>query len=1120
MNMAMQHKIHDIMIYVHKKITLTPMRVSQKKLIMNSLSYYLCNVNSHKSLDASSITQADRDCQHCSTNFSDDFCTSLDARHYQELKGSAISDSIIENNFQSIHGDLGYELLLSDAIALLGEGKLVPQSSQYVTQDVKKYYKLYKHCLDGGWWCNGVDPLKNWESMDWGCFKPDQPRLNQEGKSIKYEHPYKSPTRAFFLMPGRADWELIAGKAGVAIGDYENFWLWVKANNLPIVITEGAKKAAALLSNGYTAIGIPGIFNGHRKDKESNKRYLIPELEVFADGRNFTIVFDNDSKQSAKINTEIATSQLGGLLRKKKCRVSIATWNYPYKGIDDLIAAHGQDTLDTVVQGAIALEELEINKYYNLSYISKTLDRRYLGDIFKGCEGYRLVGVRSPKGTGKTESLVSYVASIVDKGYQVYLVSHRVQLCQDICRRLGITYVDDRGSKSNGYGFVIDSFHKYGKCSNTITDTYSFLNDENCLPYYVIIDEVEQVLWHLLNSSTEVKSHRCEIIGNFEKLLRNSNQVIALDADLTDVSMGYLKSSIGCSNDERMAIKNDYKGNGYEFFSYDHQTELVGEIYKSLDNGEKVFIATDSQKLSAKLSTQNLELLIKKKYPCLKILRIDSESIADSNNTACGIIPHLNEVIGEYDIVLASPSIGTGVSIDIRGHFTKVFGIFKGKQSENSVRQMLMRVRENIPRHIYVAKRGMSKIGTGESSARCLFSSSEKMFQLHLKSLQSENFQLINNEININLNALNCYLKMAARINFEMEDYRNIVIKNLISEGNKLVFGDGDGGGGVEEIENELTENKEQNYLNELDEIVGTDVSMMTADQFKNLDRQKLKTKSERHKHRKYQVQDLYKVDVTADLLHKDNEGYYPQLRLHYFLTLGRKFSLLRDNRVLDKVKESKSAFYPDINASLIESKVKLLELLNIPSILALDKITSDHELLMVLKNTILAYPKEIKMFLGGFHPEMTPVAMLRKIVKLLGLKLQRIGRQGSGDRNWIYKISGLEDGRAEIFQKWESVDASKYLGLENEKCINVIPNPSQNLIYINEEKIDGEELDAAKPGLCLFHDLATGQWLEGIAKSISTLANGTFKAVIEFGDGLTRVLWSPDHLILAGGEV
>ena len=63
--MLMQNKIHDIMVHIHKKITLVAARVSQKKLIMNSLSYYLCNVKSCKPLDAPSISRSGRDCQQC-----------------------------------------------------------------------------------------------------------------------------------------------------------------------------------------------------------------------------------------------------------------------------------------------------------------------------------------------------------------------------------------------------------------------------------------------------------------------------------------------------------------------------------------------------------------------------------------------------------------------------------------------------------------------------------------------------------------------------------------------------------------------------------------------------------------------------------------------------------------------------------------------------------------------------------------------------------------------------------------------------------------------------------------------------------------------------------------------
>jgi len=46
------------------------------------------------------------------------------------------------------------------------------------------------------------------------------------------------------------------------------------------------------------------------------------------------------------------------------------------------------------------------------------------------------------------------------------------------------------------------------------------------------------------------------------------------------------------------------------------------------------------------------------------------------------------------------PVIETGVSIDIQGHFTSVWGI---AQDFKAVRQALGRIRENMPRFIWVA---------------------------------------------------------------------------------------------------------------------------------------------------------------------------------------------------------------------------------------------------------------------------------------------------------------------------------------------------------------------------------------------------------------------------------
>jgi hypothetical protein len=82
---------------------------------------------------------------------------------------------------------------------------------------------------------------------------------------------------------------------------------------------------------------------------------------------------------------------------------------------------------------------------------------------------------------------------------------------------------------------------------------------------------------------------------------------------------------------------------------------------------------------------------------------------------------NINQIVANYDVVITSPSTETGISIDIRNHFTAVFGIFNGLQSSDSVRQALARVRDNIPRVVWIAKTAMrgSRVGNGSTRLDC-----------------------------------------------------------------------------------------------------------------------------------------------------------------------------------------------------------------------------------------------------------------------------------------------------------------------------------------------------------------------------------------------------------------
>ncbi|MFM6218743.1 MAG: plasmid replication protein, CyRepA1 family, partial [Dolichospermum sp.] len=277
---------------------------------------------------------------------------------------------------------------------------------------------------------------------------------------------------------------------------------------------------------------------------------------------------------------------------------------------------------------------------------------------------------------------------------------------------------------------VIDSFHGKGKCQSDIENDYSFLIND----YVVIIDEVEQFLWHLFDSSTEVKKHRCEVIKQFELLIKNANQIYILDADLTDVSIDYIRAI--CDNDDINIIKNEYKEGGYKAFIHQSPEAVISAMLSAIENDKKVLVCTDGQKLKSKYSTQNMEKLINKKYPHKKILIVDSHTISDPSNIAYGCVTQLNSMINQFDVVICSPSVGTGISIDIKGYVDVVYGIFQGVQGENAVRQQLMRLRDNCDRHLYISKTGMNFTGDGSTSLYMLSDCQHKQFKNHLQMLR------------------------------------------------------------------------------------------------------------------------------------------------------------------------------------------------------------------------------------------------------------------------------------------------------------------------------------------------------------------------------------------------
>jgi isopenicillin N synthase-like dioxygenase len=114
----------------------------------------------------------------------------------------------------------------------------------------------------------------------------------------------------------------------------------------------------------------------------------------------------------------------------------------------------------------------------------------------------------------------------------------------------------------------------------------------------VIVDEVEQVLSHLLSSTVRDPSG---FFRAFKQLISNAKSVVALDADLGWTSYLTL-SSMRAS--KRMNIQsnsltvyiNEFKPKGKEIEIYKNNRQLIGSLLQDIEQGRKIYFSSNSKR--------------------------------------------------------------------------------------------------------------------------------------------------------------------------------------------------------------------------------------------------------------------------------------------------------------------------------------------------------------------------------------------------------------------------------------------------------------------------------------------------------------------------------------------
>ncbi len=628
---------------------------------------------------------------------------------------------------------------------------------------------------------------------DGGCWqaKLSHPRHDpKKGKLQKYETPVGSGSRAYLPAIPPPIRQRISRRYGIDIPLQGSFWDWLAAHpDIPIVPTEGGKKALALLSQGFVPLAFYGVNGGYRKLLDGSRR-LIPDVARFATpGRRFVFAFDQDEQAATQRRVAVALYRLGGLLQQAGCLVRVATWNATQgKGVDDLIVHSGADHWETAYTQALPLQHwllwqrLENRLTYPAAVQVTTADLATL--VLADLPNSGIIAIASAKGTGKTK----HIHTLVQDTAKAIAGGHRIALMRNLSARLGLDYKGDldkvKGEFINGASYTL----RVGLC----VDSLLSIDPSKFSDCDLVLDEVVQVLRHLLTSATCARDgKRPALLARFRELLRVARRVIIADADLDNATLHYLKDLRG-DDAPIFLIRNAYQAAGYpvRFIQAPDRTVITGELLadiQALPAGKVLFVATDSKGTSKAIAR-----LIAKAAPDKRVLLVNSETSGGACEREFIQTPDAVLERGEYDIIICSPSVATGVSIETQDRIIKIYGIFTGVSStDGDMAQALGRVREPVERIVWCAQQGSNFAKVSRSTN--LLELKEQLRQRTTASIQLIRSSL-KEDVAGELNRydwqsdvhLNLFCRLAAAQNFAMYHLREALLVRLRFEGNQV----------------------------------------------------------------------------------------------------------------------------------------------------------------------------------------------------------------------------------------------------------------------------------------------------------------------------------------------
>ena len=962
----------------------------------------------------------------------------LPQHHHELVVGSAIDAQVAAANVRSFgpgaadHWESArFELIRHKRLAIqtesvAGNGHHQGQAG-HLDGALIALDRRYRHLAHGGWWSDG-EALPGFEAFN--CWKPSQPRLSGDQRrdkrtgrlvrvtpaQVKYETQPAHPRGGGVFAPRvpLAQWELICRRAGVPLPSPEvqaaGFWAWLLTlPTVPVIAAEGLKKALAAISAGHAALAVAGVDMGYRRDPDSSQLQLIPELEaIAAGGRRLVVVFDRETKRSTAKRVDLAAAKLARLLSKAGADAAVA--RLPLlkggkAGLDDVLVALGAGALDRAIEQAAAAPALALLPQLPPPHTSAA-HGQYLGQALTIPKAERLVAISGAMGSGKTDLITEHLAPLQAAGQRVVLITYRRSLGEALAAELGLPWGDDAkpGSdlRQTGLALCIDSLAPGSAMRINPADWHGAT---------VVVDEVEAVMRHALMGQTAVAKRRVTVLQTLSALLANAAQVLVADAQLGNPCLEALEAAAGAP---AYLISSEHRpATGRDLTVHESRDSWRGALLQALQRRERVWVCTTAAEATSPNSAVNLAKLAAATWPGCKVLTVDRDTVNAPNHHAYQLAHAPNEVAGSYDVVVASPAVAAGLSVTLRGHFTRVLAIAGGTTDANGVVQAMGRVRDDVPRELYAPPRSPGNhllIGSGDMAADRVLQHLGQHHQLVVGQLAAAGFNIETGESGP---WLPLWAKLAALQNLTRQNYRQAVVELMRREGYNVLAAaipDPMAQAEAKAAAATLRDMAEAAEAEAQAAVIGAELlSDQEAAELQQA-RRRLNPaeKAALQRWRIGKAWGLGQIAPTPEILEAHGDGIHRKVVMQWAITdpAAAPAVAAHDRRQAREKAPSGHAWAPDLTAATIGTKVALAQSLGLEQWLSRDGwFCSDAPELVGLVGEVLAHRSAVTQVLG-LRPGSRPTTVLRQLVGLAHHRLEaRRIKASTGRDQYQYRV-------------------------------------------------------------------------------------------------------------------